>query len=65
VPEWEKLRAYTRCVSIPLSIGAQLIATGKVGATGAVIREVAFDPLDVFAELERRKILIHQQIHLI
>ena len=62
VEGWEKLRAYTRCVGIPMGIGATLIAKGKVGALGAVIPEVAFDPRDVFSELEKRKIMIHEKV---
>ncbi len=62
VPGWEKLRAYTRCVGIPMSIGIQLIARGKSRVTGAVIPELAFDPADVFRELERREIFIHEEI---
>lgn len=63
VPGWEKLRAYTRCVAIPLSIGAQMLASGKVKETGVVIPELAFDPSEVFEELEKRQILIHQEIN--
>jgi saccharopine dehydrogenase-like NADP-dependent oxidoreductase len=62
VPEWAGLRAYTRCVGIPLSIGAQLIAAGRGQGTGAVAPEQAFDPRQVFQELEKRHIVIHHQI---
>lgn len=63
VPGWEKLRAYTRCVAIPLSIGAQILASGKVKETGVVIPELAFHPSEVFQELEKRRIFIHQEIN--
>lgn len=59
---WEKLRAYTRNVGIPMSIGAQLIAKGKVKRTGVLAPEEAFDPAEVFAELQKRQIFIHEKI---
>lgn len=62
VKGWEKLRAYTRCVGIPLAIGAQILASGKVEEKGVVIPERAFDPGEVFKELEKRQILIHEEI---
>jgi len=62
VPGWEKLRAYTRCVGIPLSIGAQILASGKVEEKGVVIPERAFDPSEVFRELAKRQILIHEKV---
>lgn len=61
VPDWADLRAYTRCVGIPLAIGAQLIAAGQVRAIGTVAPEMAFDPEAVFEMLEKRRIFIHQQ----
>ncbi|MBI1390991.1 MAG: saccharopine dehydrogenase [bacterium] len=61
-PGWEKLRAYTRCVGIPMSIGAQLIAKGKAKGAGALIPERVFDPQDVFDELKKRRILIHETL---
>lgn len=65
VKGWEKLRAYTRCVGIPLSIGAQILGSGKVEEKGVVIPELAFDPGEVFKELEKRQILIHEEITLL
>jgi saccharopine dehydrogenase-like NADP-dependent oxidoreductase len=62
VTGWEKLRAYTRNVGIPMSIGAQLMAKGKVNRTGVLAPEEAFDPTEVFAELEKRQIFIHEKI---
>ena len=64
-PGWEKLRAYTRNVGIPMSIGAQLIAKGKVKRTGVLAPEEAFDPTEVFAELKKRQIFIHEKIEAI
>lgn len=63
VKGWEKLRAYTRCVGIPMAIGAQMIASGRVKAKGVVIPELAFDSKEVFKELERRQIFIHEKIN--
>ena len=62
VPEWEGLRAYTRCVGIPMGIGVALLAEGKAGRTGAVIPEYAFDPKDVFKALSKRDIHIHEEL---
>ena len=59
VAGWERLRAYTRSVGIPMSIAAQLILDGQAGAVGVVAPELAFDPKVVFAELEKRQIAIH------
>jgi len=62
VPGWEGLRAYTRCVGIPLGVGARLIAAGRVSAAGVVSPEEAFDPGEVFAELEKRGIRIDERV---
>jgi saccharopine dehydrogenase-like NADP-dependent oxidoreductase len=61
VPEWAGLRAYTKCVGIPLAIGAQQIAAGEAHGTGTVAPEEAFDAEEVFRELERRQIVVHHQ----
>lgn len=65
VPGWEKLRAYTRNVGIPMSIAVQLIAKGKVKDTGLLIPEYAFEPMDVFNELAKRGIKINDEINYI
>ncbi len=62
VKDWDGLRAYTRNVGIPLSIGAQMITTGLVQKTGVLAPELAFAPETVFQELARREILIQEQI---
>ena len=62
VPDWAGLRAYTRNVGIPLSIGIQLIGQGRFNHTGVVAPEKAFDPQIVFSELEKRQIRIHEEI---
>lgn len=61
VAGWEKLRAYTRCVGIPMAIAAEIIARGGVKRAGVVMPEFAFDPEEIFQELEKRRILIHIQ----
>ncbi len=62
VKGWEKLRAYTRCVGIPMSIGAQMIAQGQVRGSGVMAPELAFKPAAVFTELAERGIIIHKKI---
>jgi len=61
VEGWEELRAYTRCVGIPMSIGAQMIIRGQVKAKGVIAPELAFDPEEMFDELEKRSIMVHVQ----
>ena len=61
-PGWEKLRAYTRNVGIPMSIGAQLLARGLVKKTGVLTPEEAFEPEMIFSELRQRGMLIHQRV---
>ena len=61
-PGWEKLRAYTRNVGIPMSIGAQMLGRGLVKKTGVITPEEAFEPEAVFAELRNRQVLIHLRI---
>ena len=56
---WERLRAYTRSVGIPMSIAAQMILDGQAAAVGVVAPELAFNPEIVFAELGKRQIEIH------
>jgi len=62
VPDWAGLRAYTRNVGIPMSIGAQLLAQGAVNKTGILTPEEAFDPPSVFAELAKRRLFIHEKV---
>jgi saccharopine dehydrogenase-like NADP-dependent oxidoreductase len=62
VPDWAGLRAYTRNVGIPLSIGAQLLAAGAVRKPGVLIPEEAFDPDSVFAELHKRSLDIQERV---
>ncbi|MGG4495208.1 saccharopine dehydrogenase family protein [Brevibacillus reuszeri] len=62
VEGWEKLRAYTRNVGIPMAIATEMIAKGMVKKTGVLIPEDAFEPAEVFAELEKRGIYMHEEI---
>lgn len=62
VKGWEKLRAYTRNVGIPMAIAAEMIASGAVKKTGIVTPEEAFEPQTIFRELEKRKIFIHEEM---
>ncbi len=62
VPDWAGLRAYTRNVGIPLSIGAQLLAQGLVAKCGVITPEEAFPPAAVFAALKKRDIHIHEAV---
>ena len=61
-PEWAGLRAYTRNVGIPLAIGAVMLAEGCVRAAGALTPEEAFEPREVFDQLGRRSIFIHERV---
>ncbi|KGP73807.1 saccharopine dehydrogenase family protein [Pontibacillus yanchengensis] len=63
VEGWENLRAYTRNVGIPMAIAAELIAQGHVNETGVVIPEYAFSPNDIFTELTKRSIAIHEDVN--
>lgn len=65
VPEWEGLRSYTRNVGIPVGIAVKLMMEGKAKGKGALIPERVFNPLDVFGELKRRDIHIHQKIEVL
>lgn len=62
VKGWEGPQAYTKNVGIPLSIGAQMIARGRVKAKGVVAPEGAFDPVEFIKELALRGIRVHEKI---
>jgi len=61
VPDWAGLRAYTRNVGIPLAVAAAYLARGRVEKTGVLIPEEAFKPEDIFEELRRRSIFVHEE----
>ena len=58
--KWEGKSAYGKNVGIPLSIGAQMIAKGKVTAKGVLPPEACMDPAEFFKELSKRGIQIHE-----
>lgn len=62
VKGWEKLRAYTRNVGIPMAIATEIIAKGLVEKTGILIPEDAFEPTMIFEALKKRGIHIHEEI---
>ncbi|MCT4644776.1 MAG: saccharopine dehydrogenase NADP-binding domain-containing protein [Carboxylicivirga sp.] len=62
VKGWEGLRAYTRNVGIPVGIAVKLMMEGKAKGTGALIPEKVFNPIDLFEELKKRDIQIHESI---
>lgn len=63
--EWGEERAYFKCIGRPLSIGAQLIAKGKVSGYGVMPPEAAFNTDDFFSELEKRDIKISWRVEYI
>ena len=63
VAGWGKLRAYTRNVGIPMAIAASLIASGKVKKTGVITPEEGFEPEQIFKELKKRQIFIHEKVN--
>lgn len=60
--EWGGKSAYGKNVGIPLSIGAQMIARGKVKKKGVLPPEASFDPTGFFNELFKRDINIHERM---
>jgi saccharopine dehydrogenase (NAD+, L-lysine-forming) len=52
----------SRVTGIPASIGAQLIAKGQAVRPGVISCEAAFEPLGFFAELEKRKMFVHEEV---
>ncbi len=65
VEGWAGLRAYIRNVGIPLGIAVKLMALGKVQGTGCVIPEKAFEPMDLFEELQLRGLEIHERVEVL
>ncbi|MDH5450571.1 MAG: saccharopine dehydrogenase, partial [Candidatus Bathyarchaeota archaeon] len=59
--EWGGRFAYSKNVGIPLSIGAQMVAKGKVKQKGVLPPEASFDPIEFFKELSKRGIQIHEK----
>ena len=59
--EWGGKSAYGKNVGIPLSIGAQMLAKGKVEGKGVFPPEASFDSIEFFDELSKRGIQIHEK----
>jgi hypothetical protein len=45
-----------------MSIGVQMIARGKAMGEGVTMPEFAFDPKDIFNELKKRDIFMHEKV---
>jgi len=60
--EWGGKSAYGKNVGIPLSIGAQMIAKGKVESKGVFPPEASLDPVEFFNELSKRGIQIREKM---
>ena len=61
IANWAGLRAYTRNVGIPMAIAAVFLAKGRVKKQGVLIPEAAFSPVEIFKELGKRSIYIHER----
>jgi len=59
---WGGKSAYGKNVGIPLSIGAQMIARGKVKGKGVLPPEASLDAISFFNELSKRGIKIHERM---
>jgi len=62
---WGGKAAYYKNIAIPLSIGAQMIAQGKVAMKGVVPPETAIDPQFFFAELAKRDIIVKEEVQML
>ena len=60
--EWGGRSAYSKNVGIPLSIGAQMVAAGKVKQKGVLPPEACFDSVGFFKELSKRGIRIEERM---
>jgi saccharopine dehydrogenase-like NADP-dependent oxidoreductase len=61
---WGGDRAYAKMVGIPMSIGAQLIITGKTKVdSGPRTAFEVYDPAEFFKELKKRGIQIHEKLY--
>jgi lysine 6-dehydrogenase len=60
--EWGGRAAYYKNIAIPLSVIAQMIARGDVTHRGVLPPETVLDPEIYIAELEKRKMGIHQEV---
>jgi len=60
--KWGGRSAYSKNVGIPLSIGAQMMAKGKVKQKGVLPPEACFNPIEFFKELSKRGIQINEKL---
>ncbi len=60
--EWGGESANFKNVGIPLSIGAQMVARGQITGSGVLPPELALSTGPFFAELERRGIVVEEEI---
>jgi len=60
--KWGGKSAYGKNVGIPLSIGAQMIAKGRVESQGVFPPEASLDPVEFFNELSKRGMKIHEKM---
>lgn len=60
--KWGGRSAYGKNVGIPLSIGAQMVAKGKVEGKGVLPPEAILDPIEFFNELSKRGMEIREEI---
>jgi saccharopine dehydrogenase-like NADP-dependent oxidoreductase len=58
---WGGRSAYGKNVGIPLSIGAQMLAKGKVEGKGVFPPEASLDSIEFLDELSKRGIQIHEK----
>ncbi len=60
--KWDGQRAYAKNVGIPLSIGAQLLAQGKVKKKGVDGAETMLPAEEFVAELRKRDFVINESL---
>lgn len=60
--KWDGQRAYAKNVGIPLSIGAQLLAQGKVKKKGVDGAETMLPAEKFVAELRKRDFVINESL---
>jgi|TARA_B100000315_G_scaffold85622_1_gene78475 hypothetical protein len=48
-----------------MGIGAQMTSKGRVKGSGVIALELAFSPEEMFAELEKRGIIVHKQVNVL
>jgi len=62
--KWGGERAYAKNVAIPMSIGTQLMLAGKTKvSSGYHTAYEVFEPIEIFKELAKRGILVHENVY--